>query len=143
MDAVIFCFAFIGFGGRERTLAAQPAIGRPARAEGIEAPFLSLYPHSQMGVGCEGGAERRRLGCIERLDQNRGPHHELSGMGGEMCRVIDALVAAGRGHIRRGDIGAKAANDRGQHGGTNLLQRQIGRFLISGDDRIPSGLVAA
>ena len=41
MDAVIFCFAFIGFGGRKRTLAAQPAIGRPARAEGIER-LLSL-----------------------------------------------------------------------------------------------------
>src|ERR1700738_5304265 len=65
-------------------------------------------PDSQAGVSRVGGTKRRRLCCVELLDENRGPHDELSWMRGEMHGVVDALKTAGRGRFRPSGVRAKA-----------------------------------
>jgi hypothetical protein len=93
-----------------------------------------------VGVSREGGTERGRLCSIERLDQNRDPHHELAGMRGEMGSVVDALIAAGLRCLRRGDGRAEPANGRCLAAGRALFRCKGARSLVLGGETTPSGL---
>jgi hypothetical protein len=57
---------------------------------------FALHPNPEIGTSCTGGAERRRLGRVRLLDENRGPHNEPSRVSGEMRGVVDQRIAAGR-----------------------------------------------
>ena len=130
MDAVATGLTVIRFGGRDGSLAAQPAAGSPARAKGIEAGIeawlLPLHPNPEIGTSCVGGTERRRLGRVRLLDENGGPHDELSRVSSEMRGVVEALVAAGRRHFRRSDRRAKAVHQHRRHSRKGILQKQGG-----------------
>jgi hypothetical protein len=89
MDAVTIGLAVMRFGGRDGSLAAQSAVGYPARAKGSEAWLLPFTQNPEIGTSCTGGAERRRLGRVRLLDENRGPHNEPSRVSGEMRGVVD------------------------------------------------------
>jgi hypothetical protein len=109
-DPIAVGFASIVFGGRNRTYASEPAIGRLARAMRIETLFLSPHPKSQNGVKLVGGTKRSLGGRIGgRLDENRRPRHQLPRMRGEMRGVIDALITARLRHARRSGVGAQQA----------------------------------
>ena len=115
MDAVALALAFVGFGGRERPLASEPAsAGRHAPKESKPGfcPFTHIF---RWASALKERTERLGRVGIEWLDQNRGPHHELSRMRGEMGHVVDALVAAGRRRFRRSDVRGMAASGNCQH----------------------------
>jgi hypothetical protein len=92
---------------------------------------FALHPNPEIGTSCTGGTERRRLGRVRLLDENRDPHNELSRVSGEMRGVVDSRVAAGRGHFRRSDRRAKAVREHREPGRKGILQKQGGRSFIS------------